>query len=318
MSVARVREIANRMKARGFRVVFEPGWERRGNGMSPAYTGDIVHHTATGFANSNLSILIHGRSDLPGPLCNFTTWADGTLGVIAAFPANHAGASGGRNTRPLPVTRSFNKYVLGNEIAYPGTEPMTDAQYHTATTLSAVINEVLGHKDDAHTKAHAETSVTGKWDPGRGNGVTYDMNAFRSIVRKAMHGNGRTPFGGSAAPKRSSLALLEDAAMELKPTPHGTISLGVPERGLSLQIQVAGAAGTPPPKLTIHRIAFMTGDGKKRPLKMTGPKTVPAGDPWQGDWLNAQPGETSVLIEYSFAGRGAKNHTATASFRRDY
>lgn len=318
MSVARVREIANRMKARGFTVVFEPGWQRRGNGMSPAYRGDIVHHTATGFANSNLNVLIHGRSDLPGPLCNFCTWSNGTVGVIAAFPANHAGASGGRNMGPLPTTRSFNKYVLGNEIIYPGTRPMTNAQYRTATALSAVINDVLGYRDAGHTRAHAETSITGKWDPGRGNGITYDMNAFRRNARGAVGGKRRPGRLPAPAKPHSSLLLTEEAMHEFKPAQRGTLCLGIPERDLSLQIQVAGAAGTSGSRLEIHRIAFMDADGGKRALKMSGDPVVPAGDPWAGDWLNAKGGETSVLIEYSYTGAGADVHTATASWRRDY
>lgn len=179
MSVARIREIVARMRALGFVVHEEPGCWTRGNGQSPDYRGIVNHHTATKLANANLGILIHGRPDLDGPLCNFTTWANGDVGLIAVFPANHAGASGGYDTAPLPVTGLFNKLVIGNEIAYTGEEPMTRPQYHTSTTLSKVVVDVCADGDIRCIKAHAGTSVTGKWDPGYARGKTIDMNQFR-------------------------------------------------------------------------------------------------------------------------------------------
>lgn len=318
MSIARIREIAQRCQRNyGISVAWQPGWERRGNGMSPNYSGGVVHHTATGLANSNLPVLVNGRSDLSGPLCNFCTWADGTLGVIAAFPANHAGASGGYNTAPLPVSRSFNAHVIGNEIIYPGTTPMTPAQYRTATILSATIAAVCGAGNVNRIKAHAETSITGKWDPGNAPGRTINMNAFRRDVAAVLAGN--TGGGSTPTPSapHSSLSLLENAMERFTPAQRGTLSLGIPERDLSLQVQVAGAANTPPSELKVHRIAFIEGNGRKRTLDINDP-VVPAGDPWQGDWLNARPGECSVLIEYSYTGDGASVHTATASFRRAY
>lgn len=180
MSVARIQEIVARMRALGVVVHEEPGCWSRGNGQLPAYGGIVNHHTATGYVNTNLGILIHGRPDLDGPLCNFTTWANGDLGLIAAFPANHAGASGGYDTAPLPVTGLFNRCVIGNEIAYPGTSPMTREQRRTATTLSKVCVDVCGGGDLRRIKLHAGTSITGKWDAGDGPGHTIDINKFRA------------------------------------------------------------------------------------------------------------------------------------------
>lgn len=94
--------------------------------------------------------------------------------------------------------------------------------------------------------------------------------------------------------------------------------LGIPERGLSLQIQVASAANAPPAELKIHRLQFSNADGKKCSLRIDNP-LVPAGDPWGGNWLDAKDGEVAALIEYSFTGPGAnKDHIATASLRRAY
>ena len=179
MSVTTINRYVDVFRAYGVRVTFEPGWEDRGNGQSSAYEGAIVHHTATGFSNTRPQILVSGRSDLAGPLCNFAGLTDGGIHVIAANPANHAGASGGRSMGPLPTTASFNRRVLGLEIVYPGTEPMTDAQYRTALVFAIATRQVFGRPSMEWTRAHAETSVTGKWDPGWAPGKTIDMNVFR-------------------------------------------------------------------------------------------------------------------------------------------
>ncbi|MFC6090886.1 N-acetylmuramoyl-L-alanine amidase [Saccharothrix lopnurensis] len=170
------------VRALGVRVTFEPGWETRGNGTSASYVGGIWHHTAGAYATSCPGLLIYGRSDLSGPLCNFAGLAGGGLHVVAAHPANHAGASGGRSMGPLPVTRLFNPRVLGLEICYPGDRPMTDAQYRTAAIWGHAVALVLGGGDVQRVRAHAETSVEGKWDPGYAPSKTIDVNALRTTA----------------------------------------------------------------------------------------------------------------------------------------
>lgn len=186
MSVARAREVIARLRSVGITVHEQSGWENRGNGQTSAYEGFEWHHTATGFANQNLSVLINGRPDLSGPLCNTCGWADGSVGMIAAHPANHAGASGGYNTAPLPVTSSFNKRVWGHEIIYPGTQPMTAEQYRTACILAKICVDVFGYSDINRAKGHAETSITGKWDPGYAPGRTMDLNKFRKDAQNSL------------------------------------------------------------------------------------------------------------------------------------
>jgi hypothetical protein len=178
------------------------GWESRGNGLSGDYEGGIVHHTASRSRSTNpfptKNILLYGRSDLPGPLCNYggpwCTEEDPKIVVVAAFPANHAGASGGRSMGPLPVTRSFNKTVLGLEIDYYGAEPMTDGQMLVAEVWSRAVANVVGGGDIQRIRAHMETSITGKWDPGAGRmGVTIDMAAFRRRAAARAAGGSPTP-----------------------------------------------------------------------------------------------------------------------------
>jgi hypothetical protein len=189
VSVARCREINARLRAAGITVHEMPGWEARGNGHVSAYEGGIVHHTGSPFGaalpgTGSANLLTNGRRGLSGPLCNYAGNEDGSITVVAAHPANHAGASGGRSMGPLPRTRSFNKRVLGLEIIYPGVVPMKDAQYQSAAKWSRIVADVVGHGDVERIRAHAETSITGKWDPGHAPGRTIDMTVFRADARR--------------------------------------------------------------------------------------------------------------------------------------
>lgn len=188
MSVARCMEINARLRSAGITVREASGWQSRGNGQTSAYVGGIVHHTATGFGiampgTGPGNLLINGRPDLSGPLCNYAGNDDGSITVIAAHPANHAGASGGRSMGPLPVTTLFNRRVLGLEIVYPGTVSMRTAQYRAATVWAKAVADVCGSGNIERVRAHAETSITGKWDPGDAPGRTINMAAFRSAAR---------------------------------------------------------------------------------------------------------------------------------------
>lgn len=185
MSVSFTNAVVDGLRRHGVVVHFIDGWQWRGNGQSSAYVGMVWHHTATnyGFAPS---ILWNGRSDLSGPLCNSAGNADGSVTIVAAHPANHAGASGGRAMGPLPTTRSFNKYVWGHEVVYPGTKPMTDAQYRTSLILAGVVSGVLGRPNPEWVRQHFETSVTGKWDPGYAPGRTYSARDMRAGVWGAL------------------------------------------------------------------------------------------------------------------------------------
>ena len=181
MSAKAVLDIAERVRARGINVVKAEGCETRGNGSSWGQIEGIVnHHTAGG---NNIYIdqnLISGVPGLSGPLCNYCIMYDGDLGVIAAYPANHAGASGGWDTAPLPVTSDFNRRVLGVEIQYRGVEPMSEAQWKTMCILNYETNKYFDWSPDhIRCKTHNGTSIQGKWDPGYSEGKTYDIGVMR-------------------------------------------------------------------------------------------------------------------------------------------
>ena len=77
----------------GLKVAETPGWRSRGRADMPRPLGVMCHHTANPHSGNmpTLNMLINGRSDLPGPLCQLGLGRDGTFYVVAAGRANHAG-----------------------------------------------------------------------------------------------------------------------------------------------------------------------------------------------------------------------------------
>lgn len=190
MSVGFANAVAAGLRYNGVPVSFEPGWDTRGNGFvfpNGRPQGLIQHHTGDNYG-AGLYILVNGRSDLDPPLCNCCTYPDGRIHIIAAFPANHAGAAAGSSLGPFAPTGLFNPRVWGNEIMYPGLQPMTAAQRRSAQILGGVILGILGKTDTGWVRGHFETSGEGKWDPGLGDGSerSVDMNAFRAGIWTAL------------------------------------------------------------------------------------------------------------------------------------
>lgn len=189
-AVAFTLELVREWRALGAVVEFEPGWETSGNGTKADYEGGSVHHTAAASSATrpfpSRTVLLEGRADLPPPLANVAgPWCPverPLLRVLAAHPANHAGASGGRSMGPLPVTRLFNPRVFGLEIDYAGDVPMAPGQYRAAVIFGAGLTRVLRRPSPEWVRGHAETSVTGKWDPGYAPGRTIDLAAYRRDV----------------------------------------------------------------------------------------------------------------------------------------
>lgn len=146
-------------------------WKDRGRPGSFAPRGVLLHHTGVKSMKATpapaLHSVIHGRPDLTGPLCHVLVGRDGICRIIAAGRANHAGtavASG-----PMPAGDGNTLYV-GIEVDYA---PQADffqgpsaEQYQASWQAAAAIVTRLGH-GARHVRYHRETSITGKWDPGR-------------------------------------------------------------------------------------------------------------------------------------------------------
>lgn len=167
--------LGEQLKANGCKVKKVKGWQSRGSGTFDP-RGVVFHHTATPATSGNapaLGIVTHGRSDLPGPLCQFLVARDGTIFFVAKGRANHAGLGGPYNGIPKD---SGNAYTFGIECENSGVgEPWSKAQKRAIAVLCACLlrrmnaepKMLFGHKE----------WTTRKIDPA---GI--DMDNFRDRV----------------------------------------------------------------------------------------------------------------------------------------
>jgi hypothetical protein len=158
----------------GLTVVEVPGWQTRGSSdFDPK--GHVVHHDVVpdqpGDNDRVPSIIINGRSDLPGPLANFWLETDGDVHLCAAGRANHAGEGGWRGL-------SGNSTVWGCEMNNLGvpSDLWPEVQLDAAARLAAATCEFSGFAP-ATVCGHKEWAPTRKIDPH-----TIDMSAFRTQV----------------------------------------------------------------------------------------------------------------------------------------
>jgi N-acetyl-anhydromuramyl-L-alanine amidase AmpD len=173
------------LRAAGLKVALVDGWETRGTDGVRKTLGVICHHTATvgGGNMPTLGLLIKGRSDLKGPLCQLGLGRDGTYYVIAAGRANHAGEG------------SWNGIVSGNSSfigieaensgrkADPWPEVQSDAYHRGVAAILAHVGRTA-----ASCCGHKEYALPA----GRKSDPDVDMDAFRDRVARIL--------GGQAAP----------------------------------------------------------------------------------------------------------------------
>lgn len=171
--------LADVLRAAGLRVVELDGWQTRGAaGITPL--GQLFHHTASrrGANAPSLRVVTVGRSDLRGPLCNLLVARDGTIYVVAAGRANHAGY-GDWPWTPGEQVEGGNDDSIGWECENDGVgEPWPDAQLDAIERGMAAICRHLGHRAD-RVRAHREFARPKgrKIDP---TGI--DMDAWRRRV----------------------------------------------------------------------------------------------------------------------------------------
>ena len=86
-------DLAELFRAEGIRVREIGAWRSHVRPGTFKPVGVMVHHTGDkGQGDSGLDVLRYGRPDLNGPLCNASPRDDGTLALLSAGRANHAGA----------------------------------------------------------------------------------------------------------------------------------------------------------------------------------------------------------------------------------
>lgn len=206
----RIPWLADAARMTGFPVIEVGGnaWRNRGHGSFRVVEGVCGHHTATSAKAKgdypSERIVTAGRSDLPGPLCNFGLGRSGAVYVIAAGVAWHAGASSWAGFRDL------NDEFIGIEAESPGCGEWTPAQLDAYPRLVAAClhfmrrgaDRYAGHKDICLPRGRKPDprGIDTRWmqdtvrsfgnDPNRirrGGGSELDMSIateIRDIVRR--------------------------------------------------------------------------------------------------------------------------------------
>jgi N-acetyl-anhydromuramyl-L-alanine amidase AmpD len=172
--------LADVLRDEGVNPVEYHGWRTRGHGDFRDIRGVMVHHTGSNSADA--ASIANGRPDLPGPLSQLHIARDGTVTVVAAGVAWHAGVG----MYPWLPTNMGNWHTIGIECANSGTGPSAphrmnwpDAQYSALVRCCAAINRRLAQTAD-RTIGHKEYAgrAQGKWDPG-----AIDMHLLRRDVQ---------------------------------------------------------------------------------------------------------------------------------------
>jgi GH24 family phage-related lysozyme (muramidase)/peptidoglycan hydrolase-like protein with peptidoglycan-binding domain len=178
----------------GLKVAETAGWRTRGRAEMGRVRGVMCHHTANPHEGNmpTLNMLINGRSDLPGPLCQLGLGRDGTYYVVAAGRANHAG-------RGLwEGIATGNSSFIGIEAEHSGDpaekwpDVQTDAYVRGVAAIlkhiGASANMCCGHKEYA-------------LPPKRKPDPTFDMAEFRQAVSQYLTGKSPPPLILAKDPK---------------------------------------------------------------------------------------------------------------------
>lgn len=185
----RFAEAVSLLRTWGCRVDALDGWASRKarNDIPFAPEGVINHHTGA-WTTTDQMLFVTGRTGLPGPLCHWTIYRDGTIVLGAAGYANHAGinnkpaleqvlAGAVGEITPGPDTAGYsgNRRTVGVEVKCPGA--YNEAQRAAAVALNAALVIAFGWSPTAPpVGAHKEITRRKPGDPGD------DMAQFRADV----------------------------------------------------------------------------------------------------------------------------------------
>ena len=156
----------------GLKVTEVAGWRTRGHGPMAAVRGIICHHTAGARTGNypSLRVVRDGRPGLDGPLAQLGLARDGSVLVIAAGKAWHAGAGSWSGL-------TGNSDCIGIEAESVGDgKDWTAAQRDAYPRLCRALAQHYG-VPASRVIAHREWAPSRKIDPA---GI--DMNALRRAV----------------------------------------------------------------------------------------------------------------------------------------
>jgi len=175
------------LREAGLKVAPVAGWETRGNGDIGEIRGVICHHTAgprTGNMPS-LHTIIHGRTDLPGPLSQLGLGRDGTFYIIAAGRCSHAGRGDWQG-----ITAG-NTHMIGIEAENTGLTNDFPWPHVQLDAYQRGVAAILKHVGKAAELCcgHREYALPA----GRKPDPTFDMDSFRSAVTSILDGTAPAP-----------------------------------------------------------------------------------------------------------------------------
>ncbi|MFF3827050.1 peptidoglycan-binding protein [Streptomyces griseus] len=207
------------LHAEGVTVVEHPGWrthDRNHKGAWGPVNGVMIHHTVSSGSAASVALCRGGHASLPGPLCQGVIDKAGTVHLISAGRANHAGGGdpdvlrrvvaedyGDRPPAPRAHDGSAGA-VDGNARFYgfecvnlgDGRDPWPAVQLDAIERASAAICRAHGWSARS-VIGHAEWSAA-KVDP-RG----FTMPSMRARVGSRLAAPARdTPTGPSAPPSK--------------------------------------------------------------------------------------------------------------------
>ena len=167
----------------GLEVLEHAGWQTRGHGDMGTVKGVLCHHTCGPLHGDlpDINVLVEGRPDLGGPLCNLGLGRSGKFYMIAAGAGWHAGRGNWQG-----VTNG-NSQLIGieaentGETKGPRAEPWVPAQVESYKRGCAAILKHIGAKA-IMAAGHKEYALP----HGRKDDPSFDMVAFRADVAKIM------------------------------------------------------------------------------------------------------------------------------------
>lgn len=183
-------EILGALHRQGIEPIQVAGWQTRGSAIFDP-RGSVNHHTAGPRLGNHpsLNVLINGRGKpgdknyLPGPLCNVSLARNGSVYLIAAGRANHAGA-GGWNFL------TGNSSVWGLEVEHTGnlaTEASPSAeQFDKMYRIHAAFADVSGF-DASYVCQHFE------WTKRKIDFIGVNGAKFRNAVQHQIDRSRPTP-----------------------------------------------------------------------------------------------------------------------------
>lgn len=274
--------------AEGCNVKQQPGWATRGRPQAfGPINGVMIHHTGADQQSETYvdGILTQGYAGLPGPLCQVGIAMDGTVHLIAAGRANHAGGGDPtvlaavradaawlmeREAKPRMGNSSAgrvdgNRHYIGAEVMYDGGQSMTAAQEDASVRFAAAVCRIIGGTASS-VIGHREHS-SDKWDPGK-----EDMVAFRRKVAARLATGPGGPVA-KPAPAKPAQASTTKPSTTIPAPEIEEIDMSKDELQQMLNAHFTRVDDA----IQVHRNWGFTGDGKQNRIDVYGKGNGPDG-----------------------------------------